>query len=175
MIWFKELRYYVCMVLFLPMICIGQKNALTMGDTIYRYSSLYLDELPNLNEIDFSAYNFACVERFKITESEVPNAKYKLKSVNGYEELFSLEQGVLTYKGFKGKEPFFDIPNTYIQFINGIPLVAIDEPSAVTKEGKASYYLEYKLEKLPNELQSWLIFNDYSKLRLRVNYLCSKS
>jgi len=170
MFWLNKLMYYGCVVvLFCPLICMGQKNALVMGDTIYRYSSLYLDELPKLNAIDFSTYNFACVERFEITESEVPNAKYKLKSVNGYEELFSLEKGVLTYKGFKGKEPFFDIPNTYIQFISGIPLIAIDEASRVTKDGEASYYLEYKLEKLPDELQSWLVFNDYSKLRLRVN------
>jgi len=147
---------------------ICQTEALTIGDTIYRYSTTYFDPISKLEEIRFSQFEFACVERFKIDSSDVPRTAYKFNSSRGYEELLGRDEDILTYKGFVGKDPYFEVPNTYVQFIGQIPLINLVDPRSFNLEGEASFYLEYKVEELPEALQNWLVFQDFQKLRLQV-------
>ena len=146
-----------------------------IDETLYCYQSK-LQTLPeNITDLNFYNFDFPCVVKQKVAPSTVPRTIYKIADLNG-EKLIGEEDGMLVWKGFRAKDPYFGIPETFVQFVGGVPIFNQDDPTSFDLSGRTIFYLYYyKLEELPKRIQEWAKLKQVDKIKMKVELSYSKA
>ena len=75
---------------------------------------------------------------------------------------------MLTWKGFKGKDPFLGMTDNFVQFIEGVPIYNFNDPTSFDYEGQTIFFLYAKYADLPESLQTWATLMEVDKIKMKV-------
>ena len=154
--------------LFCTVVSDGQEWGFQLGDTLYLYEAQDLGEGYDYVNVDFFSNHVSCVRKLLVEDPDVPNVDFRISDKDGQGRLYKFEDGVIYLKGFVGRDPFFNIDGSYIQFRGEIPLSGITSSDPKSK-GTATAYLEYHFKELPAPFPIWGQINGYQKIRLSIS------
>jgi len=143
-----------------------QAQGLVIGENIYRYTSKELKAPGELEDLRMHQYEFPCVHKSEILESDIPRTAYVLEHNDG-KIILGLEEEILIWKGIDGKDPFLQVNDKYLQFRGGVPIFNFADPQDFEFNDAFNLYIEYKSERLPDDLKAWAEAKGYEKLKLK--------
>ncbi len=172
-------RLYYGLILFAILTLPGSLKSQTpnppIGETRYHYQTKLKAPLESITDLNFYDYDFPCVIKQNIVASSKPRTIYKVTDLNG-EKLIGEEDGVLVWKGFTAKDPLFGIPETFVQFVGGVPIYNQEDPTSFDFEGTTVFYLYYyRLENLPKNIKEWAKANEVDKIKVKMQLSYTKT
>ncbi len=151
------------------------QHAPTVGDSLYIYTYTSQKPIEDLANFQFYELDFPCHDKIWIKASDIPRVDYLYEDQYGLGAIYSVVDSMLVQKGFKITDPYFGESVKLIQLIGGIPTLNLAKANDFNNTGEQSFYLEYNVEDLPEELMLWAGFQEYTKLRIksRIDYTTS--
>lgn len=154
------------LIVLLPLIGWSQ-NLPTVGDSLFLYTFVSQKPIEDLSNFQFYDLDFPCHDKVQIKASDIPRVDYLYEDQYGLGTIYSVVDSMLVQKGFKITDPYFGESVKLIQLIGGIPTLNLQSVTDFNRTGEQSFYLEYNIEDLPEELMLWAGFQEYTKLRIK--------
>lgn len=133
---------------------------------MYQWTAV-LDVDTDFNEIFFRNLAFPCVNLFKVRKSSDPSVDFEFKSQSSLRYSYTLKDQLLSFKAFVGYDPFFDIPNKEMIFLNSIPLVDHKNIERLRRQGESAFICRYKTKELPDLLRKHLESKDITAITIQ--------
>lgn len=158
--WFFTIAFLFCLLAAVP------AQGLVIGNKIHEYSVKLTQDPGALIDQRMHQHEFPCVKLSTIEKSDIPRTDFVLKQNDG-KILLGIKDEVLLWKGIDGKDPFLNVPDKYLQFRGGVPIFNFSDPQSFDFKDEFNLYIEYKAERLPEDLQSWAAANNCEKLKVK--------
>jgi len=159
-------KYFLSTVLLFCLGATGQAQGLVIGNKIHEYSVKLTQNPGALIHQRMHQHEFPCVKLSNIEKSDIPRTDFVLEQIDG-KILLGMKDEVLIWKGIDGKDPFLKVPDKYLQFRGGVPIFNFSDPQSFDFKDEFNLYIEYKAERLPEDLQSWSATNNIEKLKVK--------
>ena len=166
------MNYLIKSLLLSILVCVSSHDvtsqSYTVGDSLYIYSTGLERPIDDITNVSIYDFQFPCIDILVIEQSDLPHIDYQYSRSDGHKAYYATMDGLLLSKGYYGSDPYFNIPETHIQYFGGIPVKNTSQLEDINRKGKASFFLQYKAIDLPDDIQNSLLVEGISSIRLEV-------
>lgn len=156
---------YVCLQGLTMTLSAQDEPSYSLTDTIYRYGTSLDSDIRNFAAIKLPYFQFACVDRLAIKQSNRHNTDFEL-SAGLYKEFYQLGKRTLLFSGMQGPDIFQPRSRQMMVFNEPWPLVSYYIKEDFYKSTSNEFVSVLSLEDMESDLKSWARGEGIEKLRL---------
>jgi len=143
----------------------SQQMSMKPGDSLFRYSVL-IDQIIDFEEVKINLLDFPCVNKYKVRNAKSPKKGYELISQSSLEEYYTVGERHLLYTGFKGIDPFLDIADKELIFLNPIQVLDFDKSRHDPLIGQSEFIVIYNANELPEKIKHFANEKDIQSIQI---------
>ncbi|MBT8230540.1 MAG: T9SS type A sorting domain-containing protein [Bacteroidia bacterium] len=135
------------------------------GDSIFRFKAL-LEKPAPFTVFEVADIKFPCVDHLMAVTNESPRPQINYINQSDDEEMYSVSEGNLYLNGYKGHDPFLNLPDKEIVFLNPVQLTDSDIINKKKLSGESEFIVLFQGKELPESVTGLKSYSDLRSVQL---------